>query len=62
MASYFKSSLTAKTKNGRSKIPYTPVPRGATAACWKVAVIDPQDQGSGNLWWQRMPLAKTFTW
>ena len=44
MASYFKSSLTAKTKNGKPKIPYTPVPRGATAPCWKVAVIDPQDQ------------------
>ena len=44
MASYFKTSLTAKTKNGKPKIPYTPVPRGATAPCWKVAVIDPQDQ------------------
>ena len=24
--------------------PYTPVPRGARAACWKLAVIDPADE------------------
>ena len=43
MASYFKTSLSAKTKNGEPKIPYTPAPRGASAPCWKLAVIDPQD-------------------
>ena len=43
MASYFKKSLSAKTKNGRPKVPYTPAPRGSTAPCWQLAVIDPQD-------------------
>ena len=42
MASFFKSTASAKA-NGKSKIPYTPIPRGATAPCWKLAVIDPLD-------------------
>ena len=40
MASNFKS--TAKP-NGKSKIPYSPIPKGATAPCWKLAIIDPSN-------------------
>ena len=29
---------------GSSKKIYTPIPKGATAPCWKLAVIDPSDQ------------------
>ena len=29
---------------GSSKKIYTPIPKGATAPCWKLAVIDPSNQ------------------
>ena len=34
----------ATKQNGTSKNIYTPIPKGATAPCWKLAVIDPSNQ------------------